>query len=342
MRESTGGHTKAASYRSFLENKQVLGLSEAIKIAQLEYANVKAQQAFAEQHNIDCDMHPCDTVDIIYNQGSWDTGVQAIKYMREMLNDAELYNIIGMKEAREKYLTPTALGAFRYRAGSVSAYKFVVGILKLALAKGLNLQTNTPVTKLSSNNQGWLVQTPRGTISTPNAVLATNGYTATLCPSLQGVIVPLRGQMSVQRPGRGLPSSGLPTTYSFISDKGYEYMIPRPPGSKFAGDICIGGGWIKLPDDGLQEFGETDDTVIDPTVSDYLTRCTKDYFGKNWGDDHADGRIKAEWTGIMGTSADGLPYVGEVPGSKRLWISASFNGYGKPACHRFVILTTDG
>ena len=54
------------------------------------------------------------------------------------------------------------------------------------------------------------------------------------------------------------------------------------------------------------------------------------YFGKeNWGEDDAEGRVRSEWTGIMGTSADGLPYVGKVPGMEGCWVSASFDGHGK-------------
>ena len=39
---------------------------------------------------------------------------------------------------------PEPVGAVSYAAGSISGYKFGVGVLKLALQKGLNLQTNTP------------------------------------------------------------------------------------------------------------------------------------------------------------------------------------------------------
>jgi glycine/D-amino acid oxidase-like deaminating enzyme len=77
-------------------------------------------------------------------------------------------------------------------------------------------------------------------------ILATNGYTAHLYPKLQGVIVPLRGFVTAQRPGKAMPAAGLSNTYSFIYRDGYEYMIPRPPGTKFAGDIVIGGGLTKV------------------------------------------------------------------------------------------------
>lgn len=257
--------------------------------------------------------------------------------MQRVLGDgedrgADYYKIHTAEEAEEKFFCPDALGAFEYGAGSISGYKFVIGVLKLALQKGLNLHTNTAVTDIIASDSGnsWSVVTPRGSVTARNVILATNGYTANILAQFQGVIVPLRGQISAQRPGRSLPNQGsLATTYSFIYDVGYEYMIPRPAGTKFAGDIVIGGGWAKaLPDNGVNEFGTTDDSVTDPLVSKYLTDCTADFFGSNWGEDNPAGRVRKEWTGIMGTSADGLPYVGEVPGTKGLWVSASFDGHG--------------
>jgi glycine/D-amino acid oxidase-like deaminating enzyme len=109
-------------------------------------------------------------------------------------------------------------------------------------------------------------------------------------------------------------------------------MIPRPKGSKFEGDIIMGGGLVKAYKEGLEEFGTTDDTSINPEISTYLTETTPRYFGDAWGEDHPDGRIRKEWTGIMGYSPDGFPFIGEIPGEKELWIAASFQGHGMVLC----------
>lgn len=317
-----------------MPNASELGPAEALKIARFEYSNIKQMHAFARANGIECDLRSLDTVDIIYDAAQWETRKKSIQYMQKHMSEEEVESGVGRyivhdaNYAREKLLCPDAVGAIQYEAGSLSAYRLVCGILKLGLEKGLNMQMNTPAESVHKLSEGehWEVKTPRGKITAPKIVLATNGYSAHLCPRLQKVIVPLRGQVSAQRPGKGLPT--LPTTYSFIYENGYEYMISRPPGSKFAGDIVIGGGWAKLPDEGASEFGNTDDTVIEPRVSRYLTNSTAGYFGPNWGEDNPEGRVRREWSGIMGTSADGRPYVGEVPGESGLWISASFDGHG--------------
>ncbi|KAK5112793.1 hypothetical protein LTR85_011127 [Meristemomyces frigidus] len=334
-----GGHTKAASYRSFLEHEKSLGLAEAIKIARMEYASIMATHAFAREHGIDCASTPCRTVDIIYSRTHLDLGRKAIERMRLTMgldDPAAEYHVWSAEEARKRFLTPAALGAFEYTAGSLSAYAFATGMLKLALAKSLNLQTSTPAESISSSTAGdrtlWTVKTPRGSIATPNLILATNGYTAHLFPRMQCLIVPLHGQVVAQRPGSSLPQTGFEHTFSFVHETGYEYMITRPPGSSNEGDIVIGGGLWRLPNDGASQYGETDDTALQPTIASYLRQCTTGFFGSNWGEDHPAGRIKKEWSGIMGASADGLPYVGAVPDTPGLWMSSAFNGHGMVWC----------
>jgi len=94
----------------------------------------------------------------------------------------------------------------------------------------------------------------------------------------------------------------------------------------------MGGGLGTLPADGAEEFGLTDDGSVHSVLSGYLNKCTERYFGANWGEDDGRGLVEKEWTGIMGTSADGLPYVGEVDGMQGIWICASFNGHGMVMC----------
>ncbi|KAE8453601.1 hypothetical protein EG329_009112 [Mollisiaceae sp. DMI_Dod_QoI] len=337
---STGGHTKAASYRSFLSNLRSLSPEEATRIARLEYASILSLHAFAREHNILCDSWQGDTVDIIYDQAQWDEGVKAIEAMREIMSGEEdrkgvsRYDFWTKEEAREKWGVKGEefVGAVSYEAGSLSAYKFIIGLLKLCLKKGLELYTNTPALRIEKDGVEWIVETGKGKVKAKKVVLATNGYTAHLWKGFQGSIVPLRGQITAHRPGSGMPKEGLPGTYSFIYANGYEYMIPRPPGSKFAGDIVIGGGLIKAKEEGLYEFGTTDDTTKNEEISRYLTETTTRYFGQTWGEDDREGRVRKEWTGIMGYSSDGFPFVGEVPEQKALWVAASFQGHGMVLC----------
>lgn len=329
-----GGHTKHASYRHFIDNCKTEGEAEAAKIARFEYNCMKGVHSFAREYDIECDSWEGDTVDIIYDEGQLIKARKAVAKMKRILGEDDpvaKYHLWDPDETRRRYHVEGSLGSVSYAAGSLSAYRFVIGVLKSALGRGLNLQTQTPALRIIRSSKGdsrWTVETHRGAVSASKLVLATNGYTAHLSPPFQGVIVPLRGHMTAQRPGQSLPQDGLPTTYSFIYDDGYEYMIPRPQGSRFAGDIMIGGGLTKAIKAGLQEFGTTDDATADPIIQDYLIDCTESYFGSNWGKDHPEGRLRQAWTGIMGYSSDGFPFVGRMPGEDGLYVAASFQGSG--------------
>ena len=333
-----GGHTKTGTYRTFLDNVKAAGEQDAIRIAQLEYKCMVTVHAFCRQQGIQCDNRRCDTVDVFYDEGQWQKAQKSVAMMKQLMGSdpAANYTFYTPEETSSKFSAVSSLGSLTYEAGSLSAYRFTIGVLKLALSKGLNLQTNTPatsITKEPSTNK-WTITTPRGPITTPTLILATNGYTPHLYPRLLGTIVPFRGIITAQRPGLSLPQTGFPHTYSYIYASGYEYMITRPQGSKHEGDIVIGGGLTKTADgSGLTEYGNTDDTALDADIVEYLTNCTETFFGKeNWGKDHAEGRVRHTWSGIMGYSADGYPLVGPVPGEQGLYIDASFQGHGMVLC----------
>lgn len=349
---------------------------------------MQAVHAFAQKNGIDCESRPCNTVDIVYDAEAFRAGKEGIRKLQEAClekggralleyGQPGWYKIYDKDEAMNKFFVaaentnevvveehgrPEELqGAFEYEAGSISAYRFTTGILELCLKKGLNLQNYTPVEGIQriaspdGSLEMWKVQTQRGPVIARDLVLATNGYTANLLPSLQRIIVPLRGQIQVQRTGKGttLPSL-LPTTYSFIYKTGFEYLIPRDmarsnaTSAKDSQHIVIGGGLGRLPSEGADEFGTCDDGGKNIRASRYLRATARGHFGSNWGTNTVDQELVVdEWTGIMGTTPDSFPLVGQVPreilaGSDTaasssevlpgLYLAAGFNGHGMVLC----------
>ena len=275
-----------------------------MQIARLELANIKAVHAFARRHSIACDLAECDTVDVVYDAGEWQRARDGVAAIRAAVlipgsegdeDPVARYELFTPDEVRMRFYChdggalpgreEKVHGGLGYFAGSLSVYKFTVGVLKLCLARGLNLQANTAALRVTRNESDtgggggrrrWTVHTPRGEVAADRVVLATNGYTAALMPSLfQGVIVPVRGQVAAHRPGRTLRGRlPLPTTYSFIYEQGYEYMVPRPPQVEEGGDIIIGGGLFRAPNGGLLEYGTADDTMVNGAISEYLRETT--------------------------------------------------------------------
>jgi glycine/D-amino acid oxidase-like deaminating enzyme len=367
-----GGHTKAASYRSYLRNVEELGKEEALRIVRLEWGNIVETHGLASELGIECEGAMCRTVDVIYDREVFEAGSRAIRVLRADVRDEEKeeggmawYEIYeDVETVREKFGVAgenanlavgqeeeEVVGAFEYMAGRIHAYRFTTGILSACTSRGLQIRTNSPVSSITPSNPHtntpFQVHTHHSTYSTRNVILATNGYTPFLAPKFQTAIIPMRGQITVQKPGSAttLPSP-LPSTFSFIYKSGYEYMIPRPlvDGSQH---VVIGGGLGRLPDAGASEFGTVDDGSLNASISTYLHGSLAGYFGKvNWGESSAadaKGRVVQEWSGIMGATADGRPFVGELLGDGEqvgddaqgeggMWVSAGFNGHGMVLC----------
>ncbi|KAF9739689.1 hypothetical protein PMIN02_012378 [Paraphaeosphaeria minitans] len=358
-----GGHTKAASYRTYLQHKEELGKEEALKIARLEYANIIETHALAKELEIDCENQICSTVDIVYDAQTFEEGKKAIEELEADATEEErqpgkmaayrIYHASDGIQQRfwvDKSNTNPAVkeeevaGAFEYLAGKFHAYRFTTGVLKVLVQNhGLHLCANTPVHAFlparspNADTPLWDIFTQRSTLPAREIILATNGYTPYLLPTLRGALVPLRGQIVAKRPP---PTTRhprvLPETYSFIYAAGYEYMVPRPlpDGGQH---IVIGGGLGRLPDGGAAEYGAVDDGALNPSVSAYLRGTVPGYFGQPTSSspgaqDVPEYEYVHEWTGIMGATADGRPFVGGVPGMEGVWVSAGFNGHGMVLC----------
>jgi glycine/D-amino acid oxidase-like deaminating enzyme len=367
-----GGHTKAASYRTYLQHVKELGKEEALKIARLEYANIIETHRMAKEMGIACESTLCNTVDVIYDDTTFSQAKTAIEALRTDATDSERqegemawYRVHDNSQETQRNFhvsssntNPTicgkedVAGIIEYTAGRIHAYRFSTSILATCVKQGLVLCTNTPVhsilpsAKFTDSDISWDIFTQHATLTAGTVILATNGYTPYLSSQFQSAIVPMRGQITAQRPTAAsrLPIP-LPTTYSFIYKNGYEYMIPRPlshedkerqgEDADEVQDIIIGGGLGRLRQGGACEFGTVDDSTLNPEISAYLhqslTHCLapQDLDDKNQTPSF---EVIQEWTGIMGATSDGRPFVGQVPGKKGMWVCAGFNGHGMVLC----------
>ncbi|GKT50398.1 gamma-glutamylputrescine oxidoreductase [Colletotrichum spaethianum] len=254
---------------------------------------------------------------------------------------------------------PDAAGAVvQERAASVWPYRLVTWIFEDLLrrfgpgsraetqskARRLNIQTNTPVTRLqhlpgsssaSPGEASWVVHTDRGQVAAKKVLLASNAYTSRLLPSFADLIVPVRGQVAALLPE---PRAELGRSYVFMASsdasKGEpnqdDYLIQRPsPGL----EMILGGGRAR---GALRGVGVSDDDEIDPVVAAYLRRAGAANVELGDGEKKEELRASYEWTGIMAFSRDGRPWVGPVPsgsalgGGEGLWVCAGYTGHGMP------------
>ena len=220
-------------------------------------------------------------------------------------------------------------------AASLWPYKLITFILEKVIGEGrLNLQTNTPATKLevhSSDGESTTctVHTPRGSISAKHVILATNAYTSHLLPEFSDLIVPDRNTMSALLPPKG--STLLPNSYGFVGNHHAgsltgDYLNQRPFKSvpNPAGHFMFGGGRTART---INSIGETDDSVLDEGSATYLRR---ELLRALVLDGETEGLEELEathqWSGIIGRSKDHHPWVGAVPGRKGIWLTGGYSG----------------
>lgn len=191
----------------------------------------------------------------------------------------------------------------------------------------VNLQTNTPVTAVTESPEGLnILHTARGLLKAKKVVFATNAYSAGILPSYEGKIIPTRATATHITPKKPV-SPHLSHTYNInhaVPTTGPErcdYLNPRPDGS-----IVVGGAQWTYSEDRSKWYNVWDDSSIIDEARPHFEGYMQRYF-KGWEDSGAE--LDSIWTGIIGTTADGRPHIGEVPGSKgRRYIIAGFNGGG--------------
>jgi glycine/D-amino acid oxidase-like deaminating enzyme len=143
-------------------------------------------------------------------------------------------------------------------------------------------------------------------LAAPAIVVATDGFTSDVLPELNDLVWPVRGQVLVTEP---------------LDERLYE----RPHYARDGYDY-----WQQLPDGRLVVGGkrdasfDTENTSVEETtavIQDRLEAFVVELLGRL-------PRITHRWAGIWGTTRDGLPLVGRVPGSDRVWVAGGYSGHG--------------
>lgn len=137
-------------------------------------------------------------------------------------------------------------------------------------------------------------------------LVATDGYPAGVSDALDRLVEPTRGQVVATEP---------------LAERLYE----RPHYARRGFDY-----WQQLPDGQLVVGGRRDvdaegeltaEEATTPAIQQALEDLVVELVGRLPAITH-------RWSGIFGSSPDGLPLVGPVPGGDRIWVSRGYSGHG--------------
>ncbi|KAK0189235.1 FAD dependent oxidoreductase [Armillaria mellea] len=327
-----GGHITPPLYHDYLDLKKKHGAEAAKQIIQFRLSHLDELIGVAEEEET-CLREPRESWghyldELTSEKGGWGTAEGSA----------------GMQ------LADGVCGVISTTGGAVHPYRLVTGILSglLKTYSSFRLYTHTPCLSMPRQHRPYALEATFA----PNisSTLLTDGRPYLLAP-MRERIVPVRGHMTAQRAGTGLDDRWHGTRsfvlYPSTSEDRWDYLTQQAPnpttlGEKPHAEFMFGGG-IEM---GTQSFfdavGCADDSQVEFRMTAYLGGALAAYFGKWWGSESADedddlfekGRVKKAWSGVLGISADGLPWVGSLPpkvsgrseGSE--WIAAGYSGEG--------------
>ncbi|KAL4916345.1 FAD dependent oxidoreductase-domain-containing protein [Aspergillus aurantiobrunneus] len=289
-----GGHIKTMTFAMWHERKHQFGIGEAIKISEFEHSHLDAIAAAIKEDNADCDLVRTEGVEAYHNPNIFEKGVAALEDMRvHAPHLAALHKVHRDKThlQRAMKLSDRCVGAITVPAASVWPYKWISKVwADLIEGRKLNVQTNTTVQAIDDQDGAEFatVKTTRGQLKARKVVHATNAWLGYLLPELTPFVSPVRANAS--------------RTFSIwyrYGDKDYDYLISRQDGGVVVGRAGTG------------RQATADDTSTDLPAQAHLRGFFHEAAAepKPGAADHID----YSWTGIVGFTQDGVPFVGELP-----------------------------
>ncbi|KAI0271727.1 FAD dependent oxidoreductase [Gloeopeniophorella convolvens] len=332
-----GGHVNPPLFHDYKDLKAEFGLDAAKRIIRFRLAHLPAlreavEEADALEHS---QLRDIEKLDVYFDQKVFDEQKQALEQWRaDMPEEAAGSYVVEGKEASQKFgLSEQVVGVIASPGGAAHPYRIVTSVFAKLLSRysdQLSIFAHTPCTEItppSAPSLHYTAHTPRGTLSARHIIHATNGWSSHLLPGMRGKLVPVRGLMTAQRPGTGLPAPALATTPArahvfYHAPPGYDYLTQLPT---VRGELMFGGGAAQGGRVVLSEFGLADDGAYALGIAAHVGGALPEYFGRaHWGGEAradpaeegegwAAGRVKALWTGVLGISTDLQPWVGRVP-----------------------------
>lgn len=180
------------------------------------------------------------------------------------------------------------------RSASLHPALYYKGLLDACRRRDIVICAAAAVEKIGASGTGWRVETSRGTVAAGEVVIATNGYTGRVTPSLRRRIVPIASHIIATEPlPPDLAGSLIPNGRTLSDTKRilcYYRMSPD-------GTCMIFGGRAR--------FTPANPRLCAEVLHGYMTARFPQLRGV---------RVTHSWTGYTGFTLDALPHMGEESG----------------------------
>ncbi|KAJ7584443.1 DAO-domain-containing protein [Mycena floridula] len=330
------GHLKPDQWRGFVEYEAVFGTEQALKLLANEQEAWERAVAYIRRENVDCELWVGTTLDVAMDEA---VAAQAENIFHRFQaaggQTNHIEHITDREEAVKRSRINNAVSVFAWDASTLYPWKLTAHIMRQCLERSLNLQTWTPATSVTESTDipgFWTVSTERGSITTPTVVHATNAYCPALLPEFSRIIKPTPHMCNkVISPRYWSGTRALQNSYGVFYPDGSLFTInPRCT----ADGIILFGGTNPGQHDLEEYVKDHPDRATHDSLANFepVTRAVRELVEtefEGWGKTFAPGEgYEYSWSGIIGKSADGLPFVGRVPDKPGQWVGAGYSGHG--------------
>ncbi|KAM6497814.1 FAD dependent oxidoreductase [Amanita muscaria] len=326
-----GGHITPVLYPHYQWLKEEYGAEVAKEIIRFRLKHLPELLKVAAEEDLleESQCREVEYFDVFHDKGLYSEAKELLsEYQKDLPLEGSRYKIHEGEETIERLqLSSKTVGCLSTLGGAIHPYRLVTGILERLLEEypqSFHLFSHTPCTAIKTCRDGlYEVLTPKGAIKTRHVVHATNAGASHLLPGMRERIVPLREAMTAQKPREGLGSSPGENKKPWTGDRSFVFY-PRQSLFDFdyltqqrmvddekaawpapQGELMLGSNTKNIED-----IGNVDDREWSRESESYLQQALGEYFEVKSKDKE---EVKGVWSGIIGTSSDGMPWVGRVP-----------------------------
>lgn len=307
-------------WSKFTSLEKICGGEEAVRLAAASTASVDAIGEFCTGEGIDAHYRRDGWLWAATNDqqvdvwdGTYDAAARYQQYPFERWEPEK----VGARSGSTRHQA----GIFEPTAASVQPAALVRGLRQAALARGVRIFENTPLTKLKGAGKPEM-STPKGHVKAAKIILAMNAWGIRFAPIHRAIIVVSSDIVITEAMPERLEEMGWRDGMA-ISD---GRMLVHYYRTTRDGRIAFGKGGMN----GRWPYGNQVGTKLDgPTqiadsVASWL-QWTYPELGQV--------RIADSWMGPIDRSKVGLPYFGALDGQPNVLYGVGFSGNGVAPCH---------
>jgi glycine/D-amino acid oxidase-like deaminating enzyme len=214
------------------------GAADAAAILEEGKAAREDLYRFIAEEKIDCDFALVGRFNGAFARKDYDRIARDAEHLHKTLG-IEAFPV-GRTEQRAYLGTDTYHGgAVRMDIGGLHPAKYHAGMLRVALAAGVTVHSETAVQGIAEQGDGWEVTSTRGSTTARDVLTCTNGYTDSSDRWLRRRLVPVRSRIIATAPlSPNLMGELMPRRMMCTETRQLHYYYrPSPDGSR----ILFGG-----------------------------------------------------------------------------------------------------